>query len=159
MPHFAVNCSGCGRVAKEKNRVNKHAKDNGVMKKKALTAVITAIVLMTAGAATAQNKVEITVTNVPDDNGNVLVSTADGHAGMAQAKKGEVTVTVDNVPDGNTTFYILHDANGNMTCDMDGEMPKEHVGQCTFYVSKDNTKCTAGLEYIPEKVKKEKEKK
>lgn len=129
------------------------------MKKKALTAVITAIALMTAGAVTAQNKVEITVTNVPDDNGNVLVSTADGHAGMTQAKKGEVKVTVDNVPDGQTTFYVLHDGNGNMTCDMDGRMPKEYVGQCTVNVSKDNTKGTARLEYIPEKVRKEKENK
>lgn len=127
------------------------------MRKKALTTVLTAIAMMAGGAATAQNRVEITVTNVPGDNGKVLVSTVDGHAGMAQAKKGEVTVTVDNVPDGRTTFYALHDENGNMTCDMEGEMPKEHVGQCTFNVSKSNTKGTARLEYIPEKVRKEKE--
>lgn len=100
----------------------------------------------------AQNKVELTVTNIPNGNGKILVATSSGQTGMVQARQGSMTIDVENVPDGAVTFYVLHDENGNMDCDMENGMPKEYVGMANVNVSKDNRTATVRLENIPEKV-------
>ena len=90
---------------------------------------------------------------MPNGSGKVLIATNKGQTGMAQAVAGETEVTVSNVPDGDVVFYVLHDANGNMTCDMDGELRKEYVCIEKFDISKDTGSVTVSLENIIEKVR------
>ncbi len=108
---------------------------------------------MVSAGAMAQNNVTVKVENVPNGSGKVLIATNKGQTGMAQAVAGETEVTVSNVPDGDVVFYVLHDANGNMTCDMDGELPKEYVCIEKFDISKDTGSVTVSLENIIEKVR------
>ena len=122
------------------------------MKRRIKAAVLSVLAMMAASVATAQNKVALTVTNIPNSNGKILVATDKGQSGMVQAKQGSMTVDVENVPDGAVTFYVLHDENGNMDCDMENGMPKEYVGFVNVDVSKDNRTATVRLENIPEKV-------
>lgn len=111
-----------------------------------------ALAMVAATDVKAQNKVELTVTNIPNGNGKILVATSKGQTGMVQARQGSMTIDVENVPDGAVTFYVLHDENGNMDCDMENGMPKEYVGMANVNVSKDNRTATVRLENIPEKV-------
>ncbi len=122
------------------------------MKRRIKAAVLSVLAIMAASVATAQNKVALTVTNIPNSNGKILVATNKGQSGMVQAKQGSMTVDVENVPDGAVTFYVMHDENGNMDCDMENGMPKEYVGFVNVDVSKDNRTATVRLENIPEKV-------
>lgn len=122
------------------------------MKRRIKAAALSVVAMMAASVATAQNKVALTVTNIPNSNGKILVATDKGQSGMVQAKRGSMTVDVENVPDGAVTFYVLHDENGNMDCDMENGMPKEYVGFVNVDVSKDNRTATVRLENIPEKV-------
>lgn len=115
--------------------------------------VLSALSLMVPAGAMAQNNVTVKVENVPNGSGKVLIATNKGQTGMAQAVAGETEVTVSNVPDGDVVFYVLHDANGNMTCDMDGELPKEYVCIEKFDISKANSSVTVSLENIIEKVR------
>lgn len=126
------------------------------MKRRIKAAALSVVAMMAASMATAQNKVALTVTNIPNSNGKILVATNKGQSGMVQAKQGSMTVDVENVPDGAVTFYVLHDENGNMDCDMENGMPKEYVGFVNVDVSKDNRTATVRLENIPEKVAKAK---
>ena len=126
------------------------------MNKAIKAAALSAFAIMAAGAVSAQNKVELTVTNIPNSNGNILVATNKGQTGMVQAKQGNMTIDVENVPDGEVAFYVMHDENGNMGCDMENGMPKEYVGMANVNVSKDNRTATVKLENIPEKVGKAK---
>ena len=111
--------------------------------------VLSALSLMVSAGAMAQNNVTVKVENVPNGSGKVLIATNKGQTGMAQAVAGETEVTVSNVPDGDVVFYVLHDANGNMTCDMDGE----YVCIEKFDISKDTGSVTVSLENIIEKVR------
>ncbi len=122
------------------------------MKRRIKAAALSVVAMMAASVATAQNKVALTVMNIPNSNGKILVATNKGQSGMVQAKQGSMTVDVENVPDGAVTFYVLHDENGNMDCDMENGMPKEYVGFVNVDVSKDNRTATVRLENIPEKV-------
>lgn len=122
------------------------------MKRRIRAAALSALAMMAASVATAQNKVALTVTNIPNSNGKILVATDKGQSGMVQAKQGSMTVDVENVPDGAVTFYVMHDENGNMDCDMENGMPKEYVSFVNVDVSKDNRTATVRLENIPEKV-------
>lgn len=122
------------------------------MKRRIKAAALSVVEMMAASVATAQNKVALTVMNIPNSNGKILVATNKGQSGMVQAKQGSMTVDVENVPDGAVTFYVLHDENGNMDCDMENGMPKEYVGFVNVDVSKDNRTATVRLENIPEKV-------
>lgn len=122
------------------------------MKRRIKAAALSVVAMMAASVATAQNKVALTVTNIPNSNGKILVATDKGQSSMVQAKQGSMTVDVENVPDGAVTFYVLHDENGNMDCDMENGMPKEYVGFVNVDVSKDNRTATVRLENIPEKV-------
>lgn len=115
--------------------------------------VLSALSLMASAGAMAQNNVTVKVENVPNGSGKVLIATNKGQTGMAQAVAGETEVTVSNVPDGDVVFYVLHDANGNMTCDMDGELPKEYVCIEKFDISKDTGSVTVKLENIVEMVR------
>lgn len=123
-----------------------------IMNKAIKAAALSAFAIMAAGAVSAQNKVELTVTNIPNSNGNILVATSKGQTGMVQAKQGSMTIDVENVPDGEVAFYVMHDENGNMECEMENGMPKEYVGVAYANVSKDNKAVTVKLENIPEKV-------
>lgn len=87
---------------------------------------MSALALMTAGTVSAQNTVELTVTNIPNSKGKILIATSLGQTAMQHASKGDVTVKVDSVLEGAVSFYILHDENDNMQCDMDGRLPKEY---------------------------------
>ena len=122
------------------------------MKRRIKAAALSVVAMMAASVATAQNKVALTVTNIPNSNGKILVATDKGQSGMVQAKQGSMTVDVENVPDGAVPFYVMHDENGNMDCDMENGMPKEYVGFVNVDVSKDNRTATVRLENIPEKV-------
>lgn len=122
------------------------------MKRRIKAAALSVVAMMAASVATAQNKVALTVMNIPNSNGKILVATNKGQSGMVQAKQGSMTVDVENVPDGAVTFYVMHDENGNMDCDMENGMPKEYVGFVNVDVSKDNRTATVRLENIPEKV-------
>lgn len=122
------------------------------MKRRIKAAALSVVAMMAASVATAQNKVALTVTNISNSNGKILVATDKGQSGMVQAKQGSMTVDVENVPDGAVTFYVLHDENGNMDCDMENGMPKDYVGFVNVDVSKDNRTATVRLENIPEKV-------
>lgn len=122
------------------------------MKRSIRIAALSILAATAYGTALAQNKVELTVTNIPNSNGKILVATDKGQSGMVQAKQGSMTVDVENVPDGAVTFYVMHDENGNMDCDMENGMPKEYVGFVNVDVSKDNRTATVRLENIPEKV-------
>ena len=123
------------------------------MKRRTKVAVLSTLAIMAASAATAQNKIELTVTDVPNGNGKILVATDKGQLGEAQAVAGTTVVTVDDVPDGGVMFYVLHDENCNLTCDMDGGLPKECVANDKFNISKDATNLTIKMKNIAELVR------
>lgn len=127
------------------------------MKRSIRIAALSILAATAYGTALAQNKVELTVTNIPNSNGNILVATSKGQSGMVQAEQGSMTIDVENVADGETAFYVMHDENGNMECDMENGMPKEYVGMVNVNVSKNNKTATVKLENIPEKVAKAKD--
>ena len=122
------------------------------MNKAIKAAALSAFAIMAAGAVSAQNKVALHATTTPSSIGNMLVATSDGHTGMVQANHGSMTIDVEHVPDGEVAFYVMHDENGNMECEMENGMPKEYVGVAYANVSKDKKAVTVKLENIPEKV-------
>lgn len=83
-------------------------------------------------------KVTVTIENVLNDNGLILVSLHNEDTFMKgagvidladEAKKGEVTLTFENVKPGTYAVMVLHDENENNRMDFESNgMPKESYG-------------------------------
>ena len=75
---------------------------------------VSAFFLIAPTSLFAQNggPVIIRISNVPADQGKVLLATGDGkYYGMADATSTTVDIKLDNIPDGKYTVSLLSDKN------------------------------------------------
>lgn len=102
------------------------------MHKQILRSFITALLMGSSFAAQADN-LSITVSNIPDSNGQLLIQVVAGESGfkekeppvaslMLPAVEGSVTVSTDALGPGDYAIRMFHDQNGN------GEMDSNMVG-------------------------------
>lgn len=100
--------------------------------------IATIVVCLSALAAQAQSRLEVTVMNVKDTTGTIRVGIfknedtflKDAIMGkVVKATKGEVFVVFEGVPDGTYAFSIIHDENKNGELDSNIiGIPKEGFG-------------------------------
>lgn len=93
------------------------------MKKAILNTAMLAIALMTTATASAQRDMQLTVSNIPNDKGQILVATKSGQWAKVKAEKGKIETIIKDVPDGKGTIYVFHDENGNGQLDEKDNIP------------------------------------
>ena len=96
------------------------------------------LIAFTAKAQEETVTVKVTVDNVLNDNGTLLVSLHSNGTFMKgpgvidlqkEAVKGVVTITFENVKPGTYAIMVLHDENDNKRMDFEANgMPKESYG-------------------------------
>ena len=97
------------------------------MKRMSLTAMLLMSLFLGAQAET----ITVKVTNVKNNQGNVLVMAqpagdAQPAYGLAKAEKGTTVVLLEDLAPGEYSLSIMHDENGNMQMDMsDDQRPNE----------------------------------
>lgn len=122
--------------------------------------VALAVMMMAASAgANAQHSVKVRVENVPSGEGKVLVTTSNGRRAMVQAAKGTVELVLDSVPEGRCTVYAMHDSNGDYDPNNKDGLPQEYCWMQNVDVTAEGQVVTIGLNYIPQYVKKQQNKK
>lgn len=98
--------------------------------KKIYFAFLMTFSLMSTSAVLAQTEQSVTlkITNVPTNQGKVLLTTADGkYYAMIGVKDFTTEVKLDSIPDGAYTIYAFHDSNGNYMLDKDEDnIPVEY---------------------------------
>lgn len=112
-----------------------------------------AIALMTTATASAQRDMQLTVSNIPNDKGQILVATKSGQWAKVKAEKGKIETTIKDVPDGKGTIYVFHDENGNGQLDEKDNIPMEYCAFGDYELSESNSKVDIELIYVPDKMK------
>jgi uncharacterized protein (DUF2141 family) len=94
--------------------------------------------LLTSICAMSQNKLQVTVTNIKGQKGNIMVGIFDSHDSflkkpldgrMAEASGDSITVVFENLKPGKYAVSVLHDANKNKDLDKNKlGIPKEGFG-------------------------------
>jgi uncharacterized protein (DUF2141 family) len=94
--------------------------------------------LVFAQEQTTETEITVTITNVPGDEGQVIVALHDTNSFMkteaietmtSEIKNGKATVTFTGVPPGEYGIISFHDKNENKQIDMEPNgMPKEAYG-------------------------------
>jgi uncharacterized protein (DUF2141 family) len=88
--------------------------------------------------------ITVTVNNVKNDTGNVMVALHSVDTFMkgpgiqnleSDIKDGKITVTFKNVASGDYAIMVLHDENKNKRMDFDNGMPKESYGMSNNPIS------------------------
>lgn len=123
------------------------------MKKAILSTAMLAIALMATATASAQRDMQLTVSNIPNDKGQILVSTKSGQWAKVKAEKGKIETTIKDVPDGKGTIYVFHDENGNGQLDDKDNIPMEYCAFGDYELSESNSKVDIELIYVPDKMK------
>lgn len=77
-------------------------------------------------AATAQNDLTVTVTNISSAKGKVMVATDKGQYNMVDAQGADAVLELKGVPTGKCKLYVYHDENGNYQLDMENGVPIEY---------------------------------
>lgn len=77
------------------------------MKKAILNTAMLAIALMATATASAQRDMQLTVSNIPNDKGQILVATKSGQWAKVKAEKGKIETIIKDVPDGKGTIYAF----------------------------------------------------
>lgn len=123
------------------------------MKKAILNSVMLAIALMTTATVSAQRDMQLTVSNIPNDKGQILIATKSGQWAKVKAEKGKIETTVKDVPDGKGKIYVFHDENGNGQLDEKDNIPMEYCAFGDYEMSENNSKVNIELIYVPDKMK------
>lgn len=123
------------------------------MKKAILNSVMLAIALMATATASAQRDMQLTVSNIPNDKGQILIATKSGQWAKVKAEKGKIETTVKDVPDGKGKIYVFHDENGNGQLDEKDNIPMEYCAFGDYEMSENNSKVNIELIYVPDKMK------
>lgn len=123
------------------------------MKKVILNSVILAIALMATATVSAQRDMQLTVSNIPNDKGQILIATKSGQWAKVKAEKGKIETTVKDVPDGKGKIYVFHDENGNGQLDENDNIPMEYCAFGDYEMSENNSKVNIELIYVPDKMK------
>lgn len=123
------------------------------MKKAILNSVMLAIALMATATVSAQRDMQLTVSNIPNDKGQILIATKSGQWAKVKAEKGKIETTVKDVPDGKGKIYVFHDENGNGQLDEKDNIPMEYCAFGDYEMSENNSKVNIELIYVPDKMK------
>lgn len=123
------------------------------MKKSILNSVMLAIALMATATVSAQRDMQLTVSNIPNDKGQILIATKSGQWAKVKAEKGKIETTVKDVPDGKGKIYVFHDENGNGQLDEKDNIPMEYCAFGDYEMSENNSKVNIELIYVPDKMK------
>lgn len=123
------------------------------MKKAILNSVMLAIALMATATVSAQRDMQLTVSNIPNDKGQILIATKSGQWAKVKAEKGKIEATVKDVPDGKGKIYVFHDENGNGQLDEKDNIPMEYCAFGDYEMSENNSKVNIELIYVPDKMK------
>lgn len=123
------------------------------MKKAILNSVMLAIALMATATVSAQRDMQLTVSNIPNDKGQILIATKSGQWAKVKAEKGKIETTVKDVPDGKGKIYVFHDENGNGQLDEKDNIPMEYCALGDYEMSENNNKVNIELIYVPDKMK------
>lgn len=123
------------------------------MKKAILNSVMLAIALMATATVSAQRDMQLTVSNIPNDKGQILIATKSGQWAKVKAEKGKIETTVKDVPDGKGKIYVFHDENGNEQLDEKDNIPMEYCAFGDYEMSENNSKVNIELIYVPDKMK------
>ena len=94
--------------------------------------------MVCSGSALCQTKLQVTVTNIKNDKGNIIVGIFDSDekflkdaldGRMAKATGDSITVVFENLKPGKYAVSVLHDANKNKDLDKNKlGIPKEGFG-------------------------------
>ena len=123
------------------------------MKKAILNSVMLTIALMATASASAQRDMQLTVSNIPNGKGQILVATKSGQWAKVKAEKGKIETTIKDVPDGKGTIYVFHDENGNGQLDEKDNIPMEDCAFGDYELNESNRKVNIELIYVPDKMK------
>lgn len=123
------------------------------MKKAILNSVMLAIALMATATVSAQRDMQLTVSNIPNDKGQILIATKSGQWAKVKAEKGKIETTVKDVPDGKGKIYVFHDVNGNGQLDEKDNIPMEYCAFGDYEMSENNSKVNIELIYVPDNMK------
>ena len=99
------------------------------MKKAILNTAMLAIALMATATASAQRDMQLTVSNIPNDKGQILVATKSGQ------------------------WAKVNDENGNGQLDDKDNIPMEYCAFGDYELSESNSKVDIELIYVPDKMK------
>ena len=70
-----------------------------------LTTALLQTALLSSVTASAQQEIKLTVNNIPNDKGTILIATKSGQWAKAKAQKGKIETILHDVPEGKGTIY------------------------------------------------------
>lgn len=123
------------------------------MKKTIITTVLLQAALLLSATVSAQQEMKLTVNNIPNDKGTILIATKSGQWAKVKAKKGKIETIIRNVPEGKGTIYVFHDENNNKVLDKNNNIPIEYCAFSDYDISEKNNCVSINLIYVPDMIK------
>lgn len=123
------------------------------MKKTIITTVLLQAALLLSATVSAQQEMKLTVNNIPNDKGTILIATKSGQWAKVKAKKGKIETIIRNVPEGEGTIYVFHDENNNKELDKNNNIPIEYCAFSDYDISEKNNCVSINLIYVPDIIK------
>lgn len=123
------------------------------MKKTIITTVLLQAALLLSATVSAQQEMKLTVNNIPNDKGTILIATKSGQWAKVKAKKGKIETIIRNVPEGKGTIYVFHDENNNKELDKNNNIPIEYCAFSDYDISEKNNCVSINLIYVPDMIK------
>lgn len=127
------------------------------MKKTIITTVLLQAALLLSATVSAQQEMKLTVNNIPNDKGTILIATKSGQWAKVKAKKGKIETIIRNVPEGEGTIYVFHDENDNKELDKNNNIPIEYCAFSDYDISEKNNCVSINLIYVPDIIKEKQE--
>ncbi len=127
------------------------------MKKTIITTVLLQAALLLSATVSAQQEMKLTVNNIPNDKGTILIATKSGQWAKVKAKKGKIETIIRNVPEGKGTIYVFHDENNNKELDKNNNIPIEYCAFSDYDISEKNNCVSINLIYVPDIIKEKQE--
>lgn len=127
------------------------------MKKTIITTVLLQAALLLSATVSAQQEMKLTVNNIPNDKGTILIATKSGQWAKVKAKKGKIETIIRNVPEGEGTIYVFHDENDNKELDKNNNIPIEYCAFSDYDISAKNNCVSINLIYVPDIIKEKQE--
>lgn len=123
------------------------------MKKTIITTVLLQAALLLSATVSAQQEMKLTVNNIPNDKGTILIATKSGQWAKVKAKKGKIETIIRNVPEGKGTIYVFHDENNNKELDKNNNISIEYCAFSDYDISEKNNCVSINLIYVPDMIK------
>jgi|GEM_PF-980067 len=103
-------------------------------------------------------EIKLTVNNIPNDKGTILIATKSGQWAKVKARKGKIETILHDVPEGKGTIYAFHDENDNKKLDEKDNIPVEYCAFSDYEISAGNNNISIELIYVPDKIMDKQEK-